>query len=257
MLDTTINAAALLPQQAAASAYSRCQAPSGSRPVWCVVAAKPKAERTAHAELHRRGFTAYLPLITTRWRDRTWHTGPLFSGYLFCRIRLDQPWNPVKLCPGVFSLISVDGIPSICPEAAVDALRASEHLRATPQPSSAFWAPGMACRLAVGTPFAGHDAVVTEISRRHSPRRHHDVRTPPHRLSPPRLPRTTRRYLVPAILDKAVSRLQQRGVKASSAYPIAVASLQKAGDLKKGSLAATAKGTKRGAMSAKQRAATR
>jgi 3-oxoacyl-[acyl-carrier-protein] synthase III len=62
---------------------------------------------------------------------------------------------------------------------------------------------------------------------------------------------------MPAILDKAVSRLKQRGVKTSSAYPIAVASLQKAGDLKPGTLAATAKGTKRGAMSAKQRAATR
>ena len=62
---------------------------------------------------------------------------------------------------------------------------------------------------------------------------------------------------MPKILDRAVSRLEQRGVKPSSAYPIAVASLQKAGDLKKGTLAATAKGAKRGAMTAKQRAATR
>jgi 3-oxoacyl-[acyl-carrier-protein] synthase III len=62
---------------------------------------------------------------------------------------------------------------------------------------------------------------------------------------------------MPTILDKAVSRIQQRGVKASSAYPIAVASLQKAGDLKKGSLKATAKGVARGAMSVAKRAATR
>ena len=62
---------------------------------------------------------------------------------------------------------------------------------------------------------------------------------------------------LPAILDKAVSRIKAQGAKESSAYPIAVASLQRGGDLKKGSLAATAKGTKRGAMSAKQRAATR
>jgi transcription antitermination factor NusG len=162
MLDTTHNAAAMLPQQVAASAHSRCQAPSGSRPIWCVVASLPRAERTAHAELHRRGFTAYLPLITTRWRDRTWHTSPLFSGYLFCRIRLDQPWNPVRYAPGVFSLISVDGIPSICPDAAVDALRATEALRATPTPPSALWAPGMPCRLATGA-LAGHQGVVTEV----------------------------------------------------------------------------------------------
>ena len=62
---------------------------------------------------------------------------------------------------------------------------------------------------------------------------------------------------MPKILDRAVSALKAQGVKESSAYPIAVASLQKAGDLKKGTLAATAKGTKRGAMTAKQRAATR
>ena len=47
---------------------------------------------------------------------------------------------------------------------------------------------------------------------------------------------------MPDILDKAVQKIRASGVKASSAYPIAVASLQKAGDLKKGSLAATAKG---------------
>jgi len=88
------------PQQDAATAYERCQAPSGSRPVWCVVATLPRQERTAYAELHRRGFEAYLPLITTRWRDRTWHTSPLFPGYVFVRIRLDQPWNPVRYAPG-------------------------------------------------------------------------------------------------------------------------------------------------------------
>ncbi len=152
------------PQQDAATAYDRCQAPSGSRPVWCVVATLPRSERTAHAELHRRGFTAYLPLLTTRWRDRTWHTGPLFPSYVFVRMRLDQPWNPVRYAPGVFSLLSVDGIPSICPDAVLDALRAGEALRATPLPATAFWAPGMACKPAVG-PFRDHQAVVISVHR--------------------------------------------------------------------------------------------
>jgi len=62
---------------------------------------------------------------------------------------------------------------------------------------------------------------------------------------------------MPKILDAAVSKIKARGVKASSAYPIAVAALQKAGDLKAGSLKATAKGSKRGAMTQKQRAASR
>lgn len=62
---------------------------------------------------------------------------------------------------------------------------------------------------------------------------------------------------MPKILDKAVDKIQARGVPKSSAYPIAVASLQKAGDLKKGHLTATAKGARRGAMSEAQRARTR
>jgi hypothetical protein len=62
---------------------------------------------------------------------------------------------------------------------------------------------------------------------------------------------------VPKILDAAVSRIKARGASNKSAYPIAVAALQKAGDLKRGTLKPTAKGVKRGAMSQKQRAATR
>jgi hypothetical protein len=58
---------------------------------------------------------------------------------------------------------------------------------------------------------------------------------------------------MPPILDKAVSRIKARGVKTSSAWPIAVASLQKAGDLKKGSLKATKQGTARGQMTRAQR----
>jgi hypothetical protein len=58
---------------------------------------------------------------------------------------------------------------------------------------------------------------------------------------------------MPGLLDKAVDRIKQRGVKTSSAWPIAVASLQKAGDLKRGSVKATAKGVARNQMSRAQR----
>jgi hypothetical protein len=58
---------------------------------------------------------------------------------------------------------------------------------------------------------------------------------------------------MPKILDKAVSRIKSRGVPSKSAWPIAVASLQKAGDIRKGTLKVTAKGTKRGEMSRSER----
>jgi len=60
---------------------------------------------------------------------------------------------------------------------------------------------------------------------------------------------------MPKILDTAVQRIRSRGVPAKSAWPIAVASLQKAGDLKKGSVKATPQGTARGQMTRAQRKA--
>jgi hypothetical protein len=62
---------------------------------------------------------------------------------------------------------------------------------------------------------------------------------------------------MPRILDKAVQKIAARGVPAKSAWPIAVASLQKAGDIKKGHLTATQKGAKRGAMTQAAREASR
>jgi len=62
---------------------------------------------------------------------------------------------------------------------------------------------------------------------------------------------------MPAILDKAVRKIRARGVAKASAYPIAVASLQKAGDIKRGHLTPTKKGVTRGQMSAAERQATR
>lgn len=59
--------------------------------------------------------------------------------------------------------------------------------------------------------------------------------------------------LMPGLLDKAVNRIASRGVPKSSAWPIAVAALQKAGDLKPGSVKATPKGTARNAMTRAQR----
>lgn len=66
---------------------------------------------------------------------------------------------------------------------------------------------------------------------------------------------------MPAILTRLVSQLKAKGMSDSQAYAVATKTLQKAGDLKKGSTKATSKGKKRGAMTpaarAKDRAAKR
>ena len=61
---------------------------------------------------------------------------------------------------------------------------------------------------------------------------------------------------MPGLLDKAVKKIAPKA-GAKAAWPIAVAALQKAGDLKAGSLKPTAKGAARNKMTAAQRAATR
>ena len=163
MLDAATFQAVALPHQDAATAYNRCQVPSGSRPVWCVVATYPQAERRAHAALHRIGFTAYLPLISVRWADRTWHTRPLFPGYCFVRMRLDRPWSPVTYAPGVFSLLSFDGKPATCSDTVVEAVRSAvDAAEAFPAPSH-HWKPGTPCSLAAG-PLKGMPAVVTHVA---------------------------------------------------------------------------------------------
>ena len=62
---------------------------------------------------------------------------------------------------------------------------------------------------------------------------------------------------MPKILEAAVKEMKKKGMDEKKAYAIAVSSLQRAGDLKKGSTKATAKGLKRGNMTKKQRAKTR
>lgn len=62
---------------------------------------------------------------------------------------------------------------------------------------------------------------------------------------------------MPAILDRLVKQLKAKGHDDKSAHAIAVAALQRSGNLKRGSEEATAKGLKRGRMSPSERAKDR
>ena len=62
---------------------------------------------------------------------------------------------------------------------------------------------------------------------------------------------------MPAILDRLVRQLTAKGHSQSSAYAIATKSLQRSGNLMKGSNKATPKGKRRGAMTPKARAKSR
>jgi hypothetical protein len=62
---------------------------------------------------------------------------------------------------------------------------------------------------------------------------------------------------MPAILDRLVGQLKAKGKDSNAAHAIAISSLQKAGNLKKGTVEPTAKGVKRGMMSPGARAKDR
>lgn len=62
---------------------------------------------------------------------------------------------------------------------------------------------------------------------------------------------------MPAILDRLVSQLRAKGKSKDAAYAIATSALQKSGNLMKDTQKATAKGTKRGAMTPSERAKDR
>jgi len=62
---------------------------------------------------------------------------------------------------------------------------------------------------------------------------------------------------MPAILERLVKQLKAKGKSDSSAWAIATATLQRSGDLKKGTREATAKGARRGMMTPAQRAIDR
>ena len=143
MLDTTANTPALLPQQVAATAYERCQVPSGCRDAtWHVVATKPRAERLAHTALHHRGYNPYLPTV--------FGGRPLFPGYCFLQLGLGQPWYPIAWCPGVFQLLITNGKPDICPQDALEALWAGDALRGMPMTPEARYRPGAPCEAVLG-----------------------------------------------------------------------------------------------------------
>jgi Transcription termination factor nusG len=133
------------------SGPKRHKPPSVSfRPGWYVAATLPKAERRAHASLHLAGYEPYLPLLTTRRPDRSWHTTALFQGYVFCRIGPAQPWYPIRLAPGVYSLLTTDGLPTPCPEAVILALQAGDALRSTPTTRDDLYRPGAPCEASLG-----------------------------------------------------------------------------------------------------------
>jgi len=86
---------------------------SAEQKEWYVVRTKPRKEEFALQNLHRREVGAFCPRIREPigWATE-WSTVPLFPGYLFVEIELQEQYHSVLWSPGVKSFVSFGSTPS-------------------------------------------------------------------------------------------------------------------------------------------------
>lgn len=96
-----------------------------SHVAWYVVRTKPRAEAFAAANLRSKAIEVFYPRLAPRFvRDAVRTLEPLFPGYLFARLRLDQQFHVAAWTPGVAHLLcGADGAPASLDESVVESLQ--------------------------------------------------------------------------------------------------------------------------------------
>jgi transcription termination/antitermination protein NusG len=107
-------------------------------PHWYVAYTCAQHEKRVAEQLAERDVEHFLPLYATlhRWKDRrVWLDLPLFPGYVFVRLALQDRLRVLQV-PSVVRLVGFGGWPTGLPDEQVEALRAglSGSLRAEPHP---------------------------------------------------------------------------------------------------------------------------
>jgi transcription elongation factor/antiterminator RfaH len=115
--------------------YGLC-VPDGLR--WYAIHSRSRHEKRIQQYLHSNAVECFLPLYEAvhRWKDRRALVSvPLFPGYLFVRISLEERLR-VLTAPGVVRLLSVHGRPIPVPDSEIDVLRncAARNLKMQPHP---------------------------------------------------------------------------------------------------------------------------
>jgi transcription antitermination factor NusG len=105
---------------------------------WYALQVASRCEKAVAAGLALRGYSEFLPLFRSRrrWSDRFQDVDlPLFSGYVFCRLDIDNRL-PVLLIPGVVRIVGLGKIPMPVAEGEIAAVQkiASSGLLAQPWP---------------------------------------------------------------------------------------------------------------------------
>ena len=129
---------------------------------WYLVHTKPRQEKCALENLHRQGYQCYLPTLPLeklRQGLLTVADEPLFPGYLFIRLGMDdtaKSWAPVRSTKGVSRLVSFGIEPARVDDGLIELLRIQEASVQT-EPERLF-KPGEHVRL-TEPPFAGIEGI--------------------------------------------------------------------------------------------------
>src|SRR5688572_27455068 len=130
---------------------------------WFAVRLKSNFEKKAAVYLEHRNYEVFLPLYESRrrWSDRTKVLQlPLFPGYLFCRMDVNQR-APVITAPGIVSIVGLGKTPEPIPEHEIAGIQSvlREGLLVRPWP---FLQTGQKVLIESG-PLAGIEGILTKI----------------------------------------------------------------------------------------------
>jgi|HubBroStandDraft_6_1064221.scaffolds.fasta_scaffold457918_1 transcription antitermination factor NusG len=136
-------------------------------PPWFALRVRPNYEKPVSAALRGKGFQEFLPLVRSRrqWSDRVKVMDlPLFPGYLFCRLNLDDRM-PLLTTPGFLYLVGVGKNPEPVDQSEIEAIQSvlRSGLPVTRWPSLMV---GQKVRLKHG-PLRGLEGVLTKIANQH------------------------------------------------------------------------------------------
>ena len=110
--------------------------PRETSPLWYAVRVRSNYERTVSTVLQHKGVEQFLPTYRSRrvWTDRIKTMDlPLFPGYVFCRIPLEER-NRVVTTEGVVGFVGAGRQPIPVDDAEIDAIRTIVQSQTPAQP---------------------------------------------------------------------------------------------------------------------------
>jgi transcriptional antiterminator RfaH len=129
---------------------------------WYVAYTCTRHEKYLAGQCEQRGITAFLPLyaVQRQWKKRRARVLlPLFPSYVFVRMALTERFQILAL-PGLVSLVSSKGLPTVVPDAQIEALKQAVALgRAEP---CAYFQSGKRVRVTAG-PLVGLEGIVQQV----------------------------------------------------------------------------------------------